>query len=391
MRVLHVYSGNMYGGVETMLATLACQRNVWPLMQPQFGLCFEGHLSRELVAAGVPVHLFGSVRVSRPQTVRRARRALRTLLRREHFDVVICHSAWSQAIFGPAVRSAGLPLVFWMHDATEARHWLEWWARLTPPDLVVCNSRFTASKLPKLYPHVRGEVVYSPAAPPELCFSKADREVVRRELNTPADAVVIIQASRMESWKGHVLLLEALGVLRDLPGWVCWQVGRAQRPFEVQYLEGLKSTAAQLGIADRVHFLGWQPDLRRLLAAADIHCQPNFGPEPLGLAFIEALFAGLPVVTTKIGGAQEVVDQSCGILVPPEDAGELAAVLRRLVEDPALRTHLGAAGPTRARSICDPETRLRQLYTLLDETATVSAGGFPRGSRAGLRSLRNYD
>ena len=62
-------------------------------------------------------------------------------------------------------------------------------------------------------------------------------------------------------------------------------------------------------------------DVPRLLAAADIHCQPNISPEPFGIAFIEALAAGLPVVTSAIGGAIEIVDDTCGRLVPASDPG----------------------------------------------------------------------
>ena len=75
-----------------MLVTLArleiCARS----MEPHFGLCYEGRLSRELASAGVPVHMLGRVRISRPWTAWRARRRLRELLRREHYDAVICHS-----------------------------------------------------------------------------------------------------------------------------------------------------------------------------------------------------------------------------------------------------------------------------------------------------------
>ena len=54
-------------------------------------------------------------------------------------------------------------------------------------------------------------------------------------------------------------------------------------------------------------------DVPRLLAAADIFCQPNLGPEPFGIGFVEALSAGLPVITTATGGALEIVDGDCGI------------------------------------------------------------------------------
>lgn len=365
MRVLHVHSGNMYGGVETLLITLARYRDLCPEMEPHFALCFKGLLSEELASADASVYLLNNVRVSRPLTVWRARHALGDLLRRNHFDTVVCHSAWSKVIFGPAVRSAGMPLVQWLHDAATGRHWLERWARRMPPDLALCNSHFTAGTLPNMYPHVRTEMVYYPVASPESHYSTADRVAVRAGLSTPQEATVIVQVSRMESWKGHALHLEALGLLSDLPNWMCWQIGGGQRPHEVQYMEELKSRAARLGIAERIRFLGQRSDVARLLATADIHCQPNTGPEPFGITFIEALLAGLPVVTTAIGGACEIVNDSCGVLVPPDDAHALAASLRRLIQNRDLRTSLGVAGRIRARKLCGPLTQMQHLYKVL--------------------------
>jgi glycosyltransferase involved in cell wall biosynthesis len=369
MRVLHIHSGNLYGGVETLLVTLARHRDLCPNLEPHFALCFEGRLSEELAAAETPVYLLGNVRVSRPVSLWRSRRILGDLLRQKRFDVVVCHSAWSQAIFGPVVRSARLPLVFWLHDAAGGGHWLERWASTSQPDLVVANSRFTASTLTKIYPAVRAEVVYCPVESPNGRSTWVDRAQVRAELNASQDAAVIIQASRMEVWKGHALHLEALGMLRDLPGWVCWQVGGAQRPHESEYVEKLKSAAARLGIADRISFLGERWDVPRLLAAADVYCQPNTGPEPFGIAFLEALYAGLPVVTTAIGGAMEIVDDSCGILAPRDDAKALAGCLRKLIQDSNLREQLGATGPARARELCDPAIQMARVNELL--TCTV--------------------
>jgi len=298
MRALHVHSGNLYGGVETLMVTLSRHRDLCPGMELDFALCFEGRLSEELKAAGVPVYSLGNVRISRPLTIWRARRALGDLLKRERFDAIICHSAWTQAIFGPVSRSTGLPLVFWLHGASNGRHWLERWAKMTPPDLALCNSQFTASTLPNLFPQVRDEVVYCPVSFPELIYSKSELSATRTEFDTPDDAVVIIQVSRMEECKGHVLHLEALSTLKDLPGWVCWLIGGAQRASEAAYLNKLKALASQLGIMDRMRFAGQRSDAQKLLAAADIHCQPNTSAEGFGITFIEGLQAGLPVVTT---------------------------------------------------------------------------------------------
>lgn len=338
-------------------------------MESSFALCFAGRFSEELTADGATVHSLGSVRIRQPLSIRRARRNLRELLRREAFDVVVTHSCWSQAIFGPTVRAASVPLVFHMHGPADGKHWLERWARRTVPDRVLCNSQFTAATLSQLYPGARSEVVYCPVAPPQLRYSEADRSKTRAELQTLYDATVIIQVSRTEAWKGHAVHLEALGLLKDLPGWICWQVGGAQRPGEVQYLAELKKSATRLGISDRVRFLNQRTDVARLLGAADIFCQPNTAGEPFGIVFIEALSAQLPVVTTDIGGAREIVDASCGVLVPPGDPTALAASLRMLIQDPTLRVRLGAAGPERARKLCDPLTQMGRLNELLAATA----------------------
>jgi glycosyltransferase involved in cell wall biosynthesis len=367
MRVLHIYSGNLYGGIETMLVTLARHRAACPLMEPHFALSFEGRLSEELEAACVPVHLLENVRASRPSSVLRARRALCEVLRKNDFDVVVCHAPWSQAIFGKVARTAGLPLVFWAHDATDGRHWLERWARRTPPDLAICNSHYTASTLSKLFPQTRAEVIYCPVAAPVLSLSDDERRATRAELNTPEDAAVIIQVSRMEAWKGHALHLKALSRLGDVPGWVCWMVGGAQRPQEVKYLAKLKETAGRRGLAGRIKFLGERSDVPRLLAASDIHCQPNIQPEPFGITFIEALYASLPIVTTKLGGAGEIVNDSCGVGIRPNDVQELSTALQRLIQDRDARQKLGRAGSLRARELCDVSTQMRRLHDCLIE------------------------
>lgn len=364
MRVLHVYSGNLYGGIETMLVTLARERHLCPQMSPEFALCFEGRLSEELREAGAPVHLLGNVRASQPQTVWRARRKLGGLFSRFDYDAVICHAPWSQAIFGAVVRDAGLPLVFWLHSIADGRHWTERWARRTPPDLVLCNSRFTASTLSKLYTHVRAEVLYCPVTFHQSRRPEEERRATRAELKTPEETVVITQVGRMEALKGHALHLEALSRLSAIQNWVCWFVGGAQSAQEVSYYEELCALATRLGISERVRFVSERRDVAGLLNASDIYCQPNIQPDTFGISFIEALDAGLPVVTTELGGACEIVNDSCGILVPPGDVGRLADTLSVLIANEPLRNMLGEAGMKHVRQLCEPETQLKRLHEL---------------------------
>src|SRR5438552_9112978 len=147
MNVLHIGAGNLFGGIETLLVTMARHRGLCPEMTPSFALCFEGRLASELRQTGAAVYLLGGVRVRWPWTAWRARRRLARLLQEHRVDLVICHSLWPQAMFGPVVRAAGLPLILWLHAAVGGTHWLERWAMRTGPDRIVCNSRFTAARL----------------------------------------------------------------------------------------------------------------------------------------------------------------------------------------------------------------------------------------------------
>jgi glycosyltransferase involved in cell wall biosynthesis len=384
MRVLHVSAGNLYGGVETVLVTLARLRGLAPALEPEFALCFAGRAEQELCATGATVHRLGDVRVRRPLSILRARRTLRALVERRGIETVVCHSPWSQAIFGPAVRAAGAASVLWLHDVLGGRHWVERWAARARPDGAICGSRFNAGTLRVLYPRppqLPYEVVYCPVPKPPP-ISEAVRAEIRDEFGVHPDSVVIIQVGRMEKLKGHRVHLAALQRLKNIPRWVCWIVGGAQRPHEASYLESLRTEAAALGIASRVRFLGQRDDIRRLLAAADIKCQPNVHPESFGLVFIEALLAGLPVVTTAMGGALEIVDGSCGVLVKPGDPDGLADTLRDLIQDGELRRRLGAAGPARAASLCDPQRQMQALTRALIKIFSASRAA------SNLRELR---
>jgi glycosyltransferase involved in cell wall biosynthesis len=364
LRVLHLYAGNMFGGIERLLITLAAERRLCPGMAPAFGLCFPGRLSEELLAAGVPVHDLGPVRLSRPWTVWRARRRLRRLLTRERFDVVVAHAAWPHAVFARAVRAANTPLATWVHDSLTGRgDRIEAWAARTPPDLAIANSSYTAASVPNVFSGVQTDVIYLPVAPPPP--APADRLAVRGELDTPTGDVVIVQACRLERWKGHAVLVEALGQLHDLPGWTAWIAGGPQKGGDAEYLAELRSRAAELRIAERVRFLGQRQDVARLLGAADVLCQPNTGPEPFGIAFVEALHAGLPVVTSDIGGGREVVDARCGVLTPPNNPRGVAEALRELIACPTRRRELGQAGPARAAELCDPARQMTALALAL--------------------------
>jgi glycosyltransferase involved in cell wall biosynthesis len=357
MRVLHVAAGNLYGGVERILEEIA--RHAPVASRHEFALSFEGRLSAGLDAAGATRHQLGGVRFSRPLSVWRARRRLRRVLSEHPYDAVIGHAPWAFALAAPVIRS-GLK-VLWAHDASKGDHWTERRAARRQPDLVICNSQYTAGAVGGWLAGARREVVYAPVSgqPQE----PSDRGEVRRELGVDDGTTVIFIASRLERWKGHAELLQAAASLCGT--WAIWIAGGAQRPHEAEYERELRGLVDSLAVRDRVRFLGERRDVARLFRGADVHCQPNTAPEPFGLAFVEALYAAVPVVTTDLGGAREIVTPACGVMVRPGDRPALTQALQTLIDDSARRATLGAAGPDRARALCDPSTQIAALERLL--------------------------
>ena len=129
----------------------------------------------------------------------------------------------------------------------------------------------------------------------------------------------------------------------------------------------LQALAAASGVGEKIRFLGQRDDVPSLLQAADVVCQVNEDPEAFGLIYVEALTAGKPVIAADQGGVTEVVDASCGALIPPGAAGVLADTLQKWVSNPQLRQQLGRAGVQRARECCDVDRQVTALNHFLGD------------------------
>jgi len=370
LNVLHVYSGNLFGGVERMLISLATLDT--PQNTPHFALCFEGRLSHALANAGASVSLLGAVRLRNPFSMLHARRALARLLGTQKHDAVVCHSIWTYCIFSPVVARAGHAPVLYLHDIPDPKASFYRWAWRRPPALCVVNSKATARPLAQLRPAVPVQIVHPLVRPPPPIDPTAVRQL-RAELQAGPDELVILQASRFDSWKGHRTLLHALATMRDVSGWRCWIAGAPQRPQEETYRQELMHLVSSLQLGDRVSFIGHRDDMATTLAACDVYCQPNETPEPFGMVFVEAMFAGKPVVGRALGGSTEIVTPDCGILCEA-GAGALAAALRRLLENSELREQMSEAGPARAVALSGPEEFNAKFRGALESVCTPGRG-----------------
>ncbi|HEY2603725.1 MAG TPA: glycosyltransferase family 4 protein [Thermoleophilaceae bacterium] len=147
-----------------------------------------------------------------------------------------------------------------------------------------------------------------------------------------ADAVTIGSLGRLTTQKGYDLLVRALP---ELPGARALLVGDGPER------NALEALARDLGVAERLQITGWVDDARRYLGGFDVFALPSRW-EGMPLGILEAMHAGLPVVSTAVGSvAEAIADGQTGYVVPPDDVAKLAERLSALVADAELRRSMG--------------------------------------------------
>jgi len=171
-----------------------------------------------------------------------------------------------------------------------------------------------------------------------------------------------VHVGRFAPPKNHALLVEAFAQVRaDTPLYLLLVGGG-----ELQ--DAVREQVAALGLESRVRFLGVRADVADILRASDMFVLSS-RVEGNPLSVMEAMAAGLPVVSTAVGGVPELVREGeTGLLVPSEDAGALARAVQVLVDDPVRRQAMGAAARRDAVSRFDIRHTVRgyeQLYERL--------------------------
>jgi len=226
----------------------------------------------------------------------------------------------------------------------------------------VCNSDATRQSVLKAYRVDAGNVV--------TIHKAADVAAFRRPESLPQDPVPDRPAgSRLlfvgTNWavKGLDVLLRAMkDVTKALPEATLVVAGRDPARFGRK----IEALCERLGLSDRVFFLGPvdHAALPGLLWHSDVFVLPS-RMEAFGVAVLEALAAGVPVVATEVGGIPEIVrDGVDSLLIPPDDSAALAAAIRKVVSDEALRRRLADAGPARAKAFGVERmiSAIRKLY-----------------------------
>jgi len=195
-------------------------------------------------------------------------------------------------------------------------------------------------------------------------FLTADAELERRRFREDIGArsdVVVTMVGRLTAIKNHELALRAFARLpHESPRFLLVLVGGGEE-------EGrLRELVAQLGLAERVRFLGWRSDLEAVYYGSDIVALTSDN-EGTPVCLIEALACGRAVVATNVGGVADVLEEGRhGLLVPPRDEAALARALLTLADGSA-RERFGMTGRTSMRERYGVQRLVRDVERLYDE------------------------
>lgn len=348
LRVLHLDHTAVEGGAEYALQRMFVARPTWTamlLLPPTDGegvyaerggvaLLRNGVRQPAGVSAGGLRVLGASVRLLAQAIATRAHRAFRTA------DIVDANTARSAAYAALAAWSSGVPFVIHLRDMVArdalggAGYALMTRVVLPRADGVVADTQATlASAAPFLRADAEAAAIVSASG-------------LRIRKDPPAHApgpLRVGMLARIDPWKGQAVLLEAFASVFADSDAVLELAGGAPFGHET-FLDALRARSEELGISERVLFLGHVDDVDRVIERWDIAVHASTRPEPLGQNMLQYLAAGLATVVADEGGPTEFVEHEVnGLRVTPRDQALLAAALRRLADAPDLRERLGRA------------------------------------------------
>lgn len=357
LRVVYLdHCARLSGGELALLRLIPAMEEV----EAHVILAEEGPLVDRLAQAGISTEVLPMAEVARGLSRGQARpeslgvraggaaalytAALRSRLVRLGPDLVHTNSLKSALYGGVAARMAAIPVIWHVRDRIAddylpraAVSVIRLLARRLPR-LVVANSQATLDTLEM--PRGLGTVVPSPIDP----------SATPRLPRATDGALRVGMVGRISPWKGQHVFLDAFH--QAFPGGIEEAVivgAPLFGPGEESYDYDLRRQVGALGLQGRVELTGFRSDIAAELAQLDILVHASLVPEPFGQVVVEGMSAGLAVVAADAGGPAELVtDGVDGLLFPPGDAPALAAALRRLGADGALRRALGARARQRA-------------------------------------------
>lgn len=383
MKVLHIQKVKGIGGAERHLLSLLPGLAAKGIEVGIVVIATEqaDRFVQAMRRQGVPVHTVDAPRTPvSPGLIRRLSNEIHAF----RPDVVHTHlihadlhgqlAAWRRGV--PGVSSVHSVHDFYRREPYRSATRLA--ARLAARTIAI--SGFTAEFLihNRIVGRERLRVVHYGIDPSGWAVADQARDEGRRDFGLPPDGMVVGIASRLIDGKGHVDAIKAMQLLDASAAGVTLAIA-GEGPEE----DALRRIAGELG-GNLVRFLGFVSDVPRFMNAADILCfptRPSLG-EGFGLAALEAMAAGRPVIASTVASLPEIVEEGhTGLLVPSADPAALADAIGHLAMDPDDRDRMGRAARARAIEHFSLERMVERTEDVYEEAA--ASGSLSPGPEGG--------
>ena len=372
LNVLYVHGVSEVGGAERDLLTLLAHLDR-PRFRPLVALPNDGPLFNLLRAQGVevvvasipPWRKLKSVFLRAPALFR-----LWRLIRSRRVALVHVNDFWYIPLAQRAARWAGIPAVAHVRQEIEP-HRVHQYRMGTVDRLLTVSDQIRETALRAGLTPERVQTCYS-GLDLDRVPGTADGGTVRARHGFDDRTFLVGTVANLFPHKGYQHLIRALSLAKQqLPDLGCLIVGEGDPGYRAE----LARQTRDLGLGEQVVFTGFQPDVYPYLAAMDLFVLSSVR-EAFGIALLEAMAMGRPIVATKVGGVPEVVEDGVtGLLVPPADPASLARAILTLAEAPDLRRTLGQAGARRVRERFHVAKMARQIEAVYEEVLRACPGG----------------
>jgi glycosyltransferase involved in cell wall biosynthesis len=389
MRVLLLNHTSRVSGAERSLLDIVVGLNMTGVEAEV--ACPEGPLARRARGLGVPVHVLtgtdGSLKLHPVHTPRalgelaRAGGQLARLVRAQRPDVVHANSIRAGLVAAVAARLGAPRPVVHIRDVLPAGALPSLTFRVLSRSsaALVANSAYTADAVRGVVTDAPVRVVHNPVDLARFDPGPYEPRVERARLGLAEDERAVAVIAQLTPWKGQDDAVRAVARVSLCEPRICLLLvgdvvfsNPATRFDNLSYVARLRRLVDDIGLADRVRFLGAREDVPAILSALDALLVPSW-EEPFGRTVVEGMAMGVPVLATSRGGPTELIANGRdGLLLPPRSPERWGRALETLLTDSAGRAQMGARARARAVRSWSLEAHVATLHALYAEVASTA-------------------
>jgi L-malate glycosyltransferase len=373
IRLLKVVTNYGSGGTEKQVMNLVRQMDM-SRFDLQFG-CLKkwGIYVDALEQQNIPISEFRIGKLYQPTTFRQQFRFAQ-FLRQQNIQIVHSYNFYSNVFAVPAAKMAGVPVVLAsIRDQgvylSEAQKRVQKWACRFADRVLVNADSIRDWLIGQGYQASRIVVIKNGIDLSQYDGSRVN-PTLRDELGIPASAPIVVMLSRLNPQKGVDDFIKAAALIKRRHPDTYFLIVGEKLDFrndvfstDAAYHRELGMLTRDLGMQDRIIFTGHRTDIPELLAETTVSVLPSYS-EGLSNTLLESMAAGVPIVTTNVGGNAELVKEGItGFLVKPQAPGMLAEAIGRLLDDPKMAKRFGE----QARSVAFQNFSMERMVKLTQE------------------------